>query len=234
MRSIFYTLIVCVSFSCMLYELVLAQTSSLLLGNALINYSVTICIYLAALGVGSLLFKYLKRLNSSLLITELVLSYLGTLAPIAAILADYGFRQALDVGGANYHLANQAFVYGLIALVGILSGLELPILISLGESLFELRSGTTLGLDYLGTLMAVCIFPTIGMQGLGLFGTAALAGLGSWVGAALTLYSLPKKDWSNWHIVLLIPSLVIVLVLLGFEHSIREFISSSIYLAGNR
>ncbi|MBX3020983.1 MAG: hypothetical protein KF799_04845 [Bdellovibrionales bacterium] len=236
MRALYAFVIVLVSFSCMVYELTLAQTSSLLLGNALVNYSVTICIYLAGLGVGSLLFM---RYNSEsagplLLNTEIVLSYLGPLAPILALLVEFSLRQVVMPGSLAYFFVLQSTMYVLVALVGILSGLELPIMISLGETRFRMQSGAVLGLDYLGTLVAIAAFPTVGLGMLGLFGTAALAGVGSWGGAVMTWLALPPAQRHRWQLVLLAPSLALVMAMLAFGPELREFMSQSIYLAGDK
>lgn len=233
MRLLYGGVIILVSFSCMVYELALAQTSSVLLGNALVNYSVTICIYLAALGVGSLLFGRFNAAGAGrlLLNTEIVLSYLGPLAPVIALLAEYALRNVVPPGSAAYYLTLKTTIYTLVGVVGILSGLELPIMISLGETNFKMQSGAVLGLDYAGTLLAIAIFPTLGFATLGLFGTAALAGVGSWVGAAITLKSLPRDQWGKRHLFLLAPSAILILAMLALGPQLLEFMSQSIYLA---
>lgn len=235
MRPVFAFIILLVAFSCMVYELALAQASSVLLGNALLNYSVTICLYLAGLGAGSLLYIRLKKFGDGplLLNTEILLSYLGPLAPLLALVAELGLSRTFTPGTGAYHLSLQAVIYSLVTVVGVLSGLELPILISLGEERFRLKSGAVLGLDYGGTLAAVAVFPTVGLTVLGLFGTAALAGLGSWIGALLTLIALPKSRRRGLQFAALVPSLVLIAAIMIYESELTTFMARSIYLAGS-
>lgn len=234
MRFVYAFVIVLVAFSCMVYELALAQTSSILLGNALVNYSVTICIYLAALGLGSLLFSRFQAAGHGrqLINTEIVLSYLGPTAPVLALLAEFGLRHVAEPGSGLYYGSLQAVIYSLVLVVGLLSGFELPILMSLGETHFRMRSGAVLGLDYAGTLLAVAIFPTLGLAVLGLFGTAALAGIGSWAGAAMTVAAMPRSQWSRGQVAALVPSFLLIILMLVFESKLRHFIAGSVYLAG--
>jgi predicted membrane-bound spermidine synthase len=172
----------------------------------------------------------LRQPAKALLMAELALSYLGPLAPILILFMDWILRREIGAGGASYHLMLQSFVYLMIFVIGILSGLELPVLMSLGESLCELRSGAVLGLDYLGTLVAVAIFPLWGLGQLGLFGTAALAGLMTCSGAILTFWALPAATRPRWLLLSLVPALILVLGLLVFSDEVTTYLSHTIFL----
>lgn len=67
--------------------------------------------------------------------------------------------------------------YGVIAAIGILSGFELPLLISLRKSEKENTVNQVLGVDYFGSLVGAVCFPLLLWPRMGLFGTAFLTGL---------------------------------------------------------
>ena len=56
-----YTLTFIVSFCSIVYELLLAQTLSTVLGNTVVRYSLTIGFYLAAKGIGAMLCNIKNR-----------------------------------------------------------------------------------------------------------------------------------------------------------------------------
>ena len=83
------TITLVVSACSLLYELLIAQTLSLLAGNTVVWYSLTVGVYLGAMGLGSLLFRIRPGENpwTALFTLELLLSGTGAVAVILIHLA---------------------------------------------------------------------------------------------------------------------------------------------------
>ncbi|MEZ4265098.1 MAG: hypothetical protein R3F39_01880 [Myxococcota bacterium] len=173
-----------VAFCSMVYELLLAQTLSATMGNTNFRYNLTIGLYLASLGLGAFLFGRRKRDDDTLLLidVELMLSLVGSTAPILVLAVDAGAHALSDALGVSFvapgvqlaiHLAN----HGLIVVIGLLSGYELPLLMAIGDATEDASGHGVLITDYVGTLCAAIAFPLLLLPALGVFGVAALAGL---------------------------------------------------------
>ena len=193
-RRAFLALVLLISFSCMTYELMLAQTMAVLLGHTLLRYTLTIGLYLASLGCGALLVKRSTclRMARQLFGAEVALVVFGGLSPVVAVVGDAILRSAHLGAGTSYLL------YSLATIVGVISGCELPLVIHIAEDLFQMKAGHVLAVDYVGTLAGVIAFPFFLLPGLGLFGTAAAAAFLSAVcGAAIPgIIGNQEKKWS--------------------------------------
>ena len=181
-----YLITLIVAFCSIIYELVMAQTLSVLLGNTVLQYSITIGVYLAALGIGSILCREeTSGRVDRLLRIELWLSLVGGLSVIFENLWDVFFkyfdRNVLffdsGTGATILWTVYLLLAYGVIAAIGILSGFELPLLISLRKSEKENTVNKVLGVDYFGSLLGAVCFPLLLWPLMGLFGTAFLTGL---------------------------------------------------------
>lgn len=152
------------------YELMLAQTLSAILGDTAHRYNVTIGLYIASMGVGALLYERLKlkNLRPALIKVEVLLAIVGGLAPLLALVWDNLLR---DSGAGGYWLISSGLHF-LIILIGLLSGLELPLLMDLGEKKREGFGTRILAIDYAGTLTAAVLFPLVLLPALPLFGIA--------------------------------------------------------------
>lgn len=151
----------------LVYELVTGTLASYVLGDSVTQFSLVIGIYLFAMGVGSYLSRYIERdLLERFVDIELGVALAGGLsAPILfKIYASYGaFKVAL---------------YLLIALIGVLVGLEIPLLIRLLEFSVDLKElvARVLALDYVGALVASLLFPSILLPHLGIQQTSLFFG----------------------------------------------------------
>src|SRR5947199_3337749 len=101
----------------LVYELAAGTLASYLLGDSILQFSTVIGTYLFAMGVGSWLSRHLERqLVAQFLRIELLVGLIGGLMPAALFalqsLATTSFRFAL---------------YAFVLAVGILVGLELPL-----------------------------------------------------------------------------------------------------------
>ena len=178
------------AFCSMAYELLLAQTLSAVLGNTVLRYTVTIGFYVFALGMGALCHPLVRSRDPLrvLLLVEIALAFTGGLSAYAVVAAD-GLLLRFDPGTASSSAsfwALSVFAHGVVILIGVLSGLELPLLMQLGESGAEGGGLAALVADYGGTLIAAVAFPLLLLPGLGvLTGACALALLNALAALAL-------------------------------------------------
>jgi spermidine synthase len=168
----------------LVYELVAGTLASYLLGDSILQFSTVIGAYLFAMGVGSWLSRYLERqLVAQFLRIELLVGLIGGLMPAALFalqtVALPSFRVAL---------------YGLVLAVGILVGLEIPLVMRIlkrhaGGAHRGLKTlvSQVLTFDYLGALAVSIAFPLVLVPQLGLIRTGALFGL---MNAAVAIWAL--------------------------------------------
>ncbi len=171
----------------LVYELAAGTLASYLLGDSILQFSTVIGTYLFAMGVGSWLSRYLERqLVAQFLRIELLVGLIGGLMPAALFalqsLATPSFRFAL---------------YALVLAVGILVGLEIPLVMRIlkrhagaegnGRGGLKTLVSQVLTFDYLGALAVSIAFPLLLVPQLGLIRTGALFGL---MNAGVALWAL--------------------------------------------
>lgn len=202
MRRSIYGLTLVSAFCSIVYELLLAQTMGALLGNTFLRYNVTIGIYLAALGAGSLLCKREGPAASMLTLVriEWLLALLGSAGPLLLFAWDAAtFKAARALGlaaGGGFHLALvHAFDHSVVVAVGLLSGFELPLLMRLGG---DDDSERVLAVDYFGTLAGAVAFPLLLLPATGLIGTAAVTGLLNAGCALFVLWKAAPRRRADW------------------------------------
>lgn len=150
------------------YELLIATTVVYFLGDSVKYFSLTIGLYMAAMGLGAYLSKYVTgSLLRVLVAAEVALGLLGGFAVPVLYLA---------------YSQTEAFlsVYVVLTLaVGLLIGLEVPFLTRLLETYESLRISIAhvLSLDYLGALVATVAFPLLLLPFLGVFRSGLVLGL---------------------------------------------------------
>jgi len=177
----------------LLYELLIAQTLSLLAGNMVTWYSITVGVFLASMGIGAFVLdaRYREgRAWVALFQVEMLLCLVGALAVIvvhfAHILHGYlAVQEHHDLGIAVFF----AFTFLMVFLVGFLSGIELPLLIRLANEISgETRvTNRILGADYIGALAAGVLFPIVLVPHLELFTIGFLTAIANLVVAILIL-----------------------------------------------
>ncbi len=153
----------------LIYELCAGAVASYLLGDSILQFSTVIGAYLFAMGVGSYLSRFLERqLSAHFLRIELLVALAGGFLPALLFLAN-GYAP----GSFRFLL------YLLVLLVGILVGLEIPLVMRMlkrNASLKDLVS-QVLTFDYLGALAVSVAFPLLLVPHLGLIRTGLFFGL---------------------------------------------------------
>ncbi len=204
--------------SSVLYELILAQTLASVVGNAPYRYNLTIGIYIASMGLGALYYDKIpyKGNYSYLLKTELLLSILGVLTPLLVLIND-SFLQYLDNQNIleyySWWSQSQSFLFnnGLIVLLGLLSGIELPLLMNIGKEEQVENTSLFISLDFFGTMVGAALFPLVLFPLLNLFTTTYIVSLINSILCLIIFYH--KKDKYYW--IYLLWTFVVFLMLLG-------------------
>ncbi|HYC62789.1 MAG TPA: polyamine aminopropyltransferase [Thermoanaerobaculia bacterium] len=152
----------------LVYELLAGTVASYVLGDSVTQFSLIIGIYLSALGVGAWLSRFLDRdLAARFVDVELAVALIGGLsAPL------------LFLGFARLEWF-RLFLYLVVFTIGVLVGLELPILMRILKEQLEFKDlvARVLSFDYIGSLAAAVLFPMFLMPRLGLVRTSLVFGL---------------------------------------------------------
>ncbi len=166
--TLLFVLVLAIATSGLVYELGLAAVASYLLGDTVHQFSLVIGVYLSALGGGAYLSRFVqRRLALTFVDVELATALVGGLSA-PALLALYG-----SVGVWS------ALFYATVCLVGVLVGLELPLLIRALEHQLELKEliAKALSFDYAGALLGSLAFSFVLVPKLGLSRGAVVSGL---------------------------------------------------------
>jgi spermidine synthase len=152
----------------LVYELLAGTVASYVLGDSVTQFSLIIGLYLSALGAGAWLSRFLdKELAARFVDVELAVALVGGLSAPMLFL---GFSR-LDWF--------RLFLYLVVFVIGVLVGLELPILMRILKEHLDFKDlvSRVLSFDYIGSLFAAVLFPMFLVPRLGLIRTSILFGL---------------------------------------------------------
>src|SRR6516165_2967573 len=152
----------------LIYELIAGTIASYLIGDSVFQFSTVIGTYLFAMGLGSALSRYItKRLIERLVWLEVTLGVIG------------GFSSALLMFAFAFTQGFQLILYALVIVMGILVGLEIPLLMRIVKDRYSFRDvvAHVLTFDYLGALGASLLFPILLVPRLGLVRSALVFGI---------------------------------------------------------
>ncbi|HEX6099942.1 MAG TPA: polyamine aminopropyltransferase [Thermoanaerobaculia bacterium] len=160
----------------LIYELLAGTVASYVLGDSVTQFSLIIGLYLSALGVGAWLSRFLDRdLAARFVDVELAVALIGGLSAPMLFL---GFSRLEWF---------RLFLFLVVFAIGVLVGLELPILMRILKEHLDFKElvSRVLSFDYIGSLFAAVLFPMFLMPRLGLVRTSIVFGL---LNAAVGLY----------------------------------------------
>ena len=145
----------------MCYELIIGAVSSYLLGNSTMQYSITIGLYMAALGLGSYISKFFKKnLFNVFVAIELGIGIAGGMSSLLLFLS-------------NIYISNYAVVmYSETILIGILAGAEIPIMtriIEEDEKNLSVTLSSIFSFDYIGGACGSCCISAFTAAKAGIF-----------------------------------------------------------------
>lgn len=179
-----------VSICAISYELIIGTLSSYLLGNSVTQFSLTIGIFLFAMGVGAFISqKITKRLFFYFVLTEILIAVIG------------GFSTTILY--ATFVTIEDAYVPVMIFLIlaiGTCIGLEVPLLtrIAAANSALPKAIAAVFSFDYLGALIGSVAFPLVFLPILGVSLTSYCMALLNIAVSILTLRSfrdeIPKPE----------------------------------------
>lgn len=161
----------------LIYELIAGTLASYLLGDSVFQFSTIIGAYLFAMGAGSWMSKFLTRgLVARFVEIELLVGVVG------------GFSSSLLFLAFAYTQAFRLVLYLIVVAVGVLVGLEIPLLMRILKGRFQFRDliSHVLTFDYLGALGASLLFPILLVPKVGLVRSALVFGI---LNAVVALWS---------------------------------------------
>src|SRR5262245_28928780 len=170
----------------LVYELLAGTLASYVLGDSVTQFSLVIGIYLSAMGVGAWISRRIDtEIARRFVEVELGVALLGG---CSAPLLFLSFARA-----AWFH----PVLYGVVFAIGVLVGLELPLLMRILKDNLEFKDvvSRALTFDYLGALVASLAFPLLLVPRLGLVRTSLLFGLAN-AGVGL---------WATWVLAPMLP-----------------------------
>ena len=200
-----YLITFILAFCSIVYELILAQSLSAFLENTVLRYSVTIGLYMFSMGFGALLAegKLIRNPVLTLLKVEIGLTVIGGFSVI--------FLHIFDMLHMP-HIIFSLCAHGTIILIGVLTGLEIPLLMEIGKSNIENK---VLAVDYLGAFCGTVIFAFVFYPRLGLIPSAFLIGsLNAMAGAALYFWNaeIVESDKEEYYGFLSVQTILLLIV----------------------
>ena len=160
----------------LIYELLAGTLASYVLGDSVSQFSFIIGVYLFALGVGAWISQFIEDgVGRCFVEVELGVALLGgTSAPLLF----------LSFAALSWF---SVVLYGIVFLIGVLVGLELPLLMRILKDHMDFNDliSRVLAFDYIGALVASLLFPIFLVPQLGLVRTSLVfgilnAGVGLW------------------------------------------------------
>ena len=200
-----------------IYELLIATTVSYFMGDSVKFFSLTIGLYMAAMGIGSYISKFITdKLIQRFVIAEILLGFIG----------------GISIPLLYFTYTTTALFYPTYVLltlcIGFLIGLEIPFLTRLMESYQVLKSNIAniLCFDYLGALIATIAFPFFLLPVIGIYQSSLLFGLINMSIAGVVLYSYRKslgKTAIKLQILTTAMSLVILVMLVFSSQALKHW-----------
>ena len=194
------------------YEFVFIKVATALQGGQITKYNLTISLFTFSLGVGALALDHLEQkfknlsTHEFLFCVEFLLFTLGSLIPILSITTH-----------------SMILCHSGIIIIGLLSGLELPLLLKLAKD----KDEKVMGWDYLGMFAASLTIPLIFIADFGLMATSLSLSL---LNLLCSLYLLKKlhQHHFKWIPLLILP---LILTVFSYHGELNQWLSS-LYLGG--
>ena len=170
-------------------EYILATLATYFLGNSVLQWSLIVSVMMFSMGIGSRISRvFRKNLLQVFIFTEFALSFLVAFSSVAVYSA------------ASYTIYIGFIIYSLSIVIGILIGMEIPLVARLNEEFESLRVNiaNVIEKDYYGSLAGGLFFVFVGLPYLGLTYTPFILGTINFLVALVLLYilygSLTKKQ----------------------------------------
>ncbi|MBQ2802547.1 MAG: polyamine aminopropyltransferase [Lachnospiraceae bacterium] len=167
------------------YELIISAVSSYLVGDSTLQYSITIGLYMCAMGLGSYLSKYMKKnLFNWFVNIEIAVGVIGGVSALVLFLANL------------YLKSYQLVMYTEIIVIGTFVGAEIPVLTRIiegDEDNLRVTISSIFSFDYIGGLLGSIAFPLLLLPQLGYFATSFLVGSMNLIADMLIVYKYAER-----------------------------------------
>ena len=205
----------------LVYELVAGALASYLLGDTVTQFSLVIGAYLFSMGIGSWLSRHLVRgLVTRFVQVELLVGVVG------------GASAAVLFVLFSYVTAFRLVLYPIVVVVGVLVGIEIPLLLRILKDRAEFKDlvSQILAWDYVGALAASLLFPLVLVPRLGLVRSSLLFGILNVV-AGLWFLRMMGADVARAGALRLQGTLALLLLGTGFVFSdqLTQYAESRLY-----
>lgn len=185
-------------------EYILSTLAAYFLGDSVIQWTLIVSLMLFSMGAGSSLSKYIKQdLLEKFILIEFTLSIATSFSAITV----YSLSAFPEFRGI--------VIYSLAIFIGLLIGLEIPIVTRLNEEFEELRVNiaNVLEKDYYGSLVGGIFFAFVGLPLIGLTYTPFILGAINFsVALALYIYLRDKFKYKKIRMNIAIAGVIILLV----------------------
>lgn len=206
----------------LIYELLISSLSTYLLGSSVIHYSLTIGLFLFFMGVGAWMAQSVTRHLIPVFVSIEIA--IGAVGGVSALLLLFVYAKT------EFYYPAMVVVVGVI---GILVGMELPLLTRILESRSGLRRGISqvLTFDYIGALLASLLFPFILLPYFGHLLTATAVGLVNLLVALIVAWSFRSQlqAWSGRLIAGVIVALSVLFACVIWLKPAEIMIESALY-----
>lgn len=188
----------------LIYELVAATVSSYLLGDSVRQFSLVIGVFLFSMGLGAWASKYIGTPMRGFIWAQICLGIAGG-AMASLLFFTYAWTGEVALT-----------LYGLLVLVGALSGMEIPLIARVLKQIgaAEFRFENVLTVDYVGALAASVAFPLLVIPHLGLMSASLAFGCLNLAVAGLSLWlfrdQAGRTAWVVWACALSVSALALV------------------------
>lgn len=165
-------------------EYVLSTLATYFLGDSVFQWTMIVSIMLFSMGLGSRISRYISGdLLQRFIYIEFTLSLITAFVSVMTYLS------------SAYYGDNTIIIYGLSILVGLLIGMEIPLVMRLNDEHEELKINVSsvMEKDYYGSLLGGVFFAFIGLPYLGLTYTPFILGSINFLVACLLIYILWKS-----------------------------------------
>lgn len=204
------------------YELIISALSSFLKGDSVLQYSITIGLYMFAMGAGSYLSKFFKNnLFNIFVLIEIGVGLIGGLSTLILFLANI------------YLVCYQIVMYFIITVIGIFVGMEIPILtriIENNENNLRVTISSIFSFDYIGGLIGSIAFPLLLLPHLGYFCTAFLVGSLNII-VSLIIILKYRNSILRYRTMLFYTAVILAGMIMGtvFSENISKFVENGLY-----
>lgn len=204
------------------YELIISAVSSYLLGDSTMQYSITIGLYMCAMGLGSFLSKYMKK------------NLFNWFAGVEIGVGIVGGTSSLLLFLSNLYLESyQLIMYMEIIVIGALVGVEIPLLTRIiegDEKNLRITLSSIFSFDYIGGLIGSIAFPMLLLPQLGYFATAFMMGALNLIAATLIIYKYQSRIRNVFAYKVFTGGLLLLMVFgMVFAENIGNFIEGGLY-----